>query len=107
MSVCSPLTNCGAPSGLIEGHAAELPLSESLDRYLSFPLRGLYRVVDNKGEVIEPRALVGDGTSWAVQLRAAGRAASSESVVWIVYRGSPAAFDKNLHDFHCNSMPIQ
>ncbi|MEZ6151701.1 MAG: hypothetical protein R3C09_16455 [Pirellulaceae bacterium] len=83
-------------SGLIEGHAAELPLSESLDRYLSFPLRGLYRVVDNKGEVIEPRALVGDGTSWAVQLRAAGRAASSESVVWIVYRGSPAAFDKNL-----------
>jgi len=83
-------------SGLIEGRGAELPLSEALDRYLSFPLRGVYRVVDKRGESIEPRALVGDGTNWAVQLRAAGRASSSGSVVWIVYRGSPAGFEKQL-----------
>ncbi|MCA9160080.1 MAG: hypothetical protein KDA72_17220, partial [Planctomycetales bacterium] len=43
-----------------------------------------------------PHALVGDGTSWAEQLRAADSEASSKSVAWIVYRGSPAAFEKNL-----------
>ncbi|MEO8271831.1 MAG: hypothetical protein ABI557_19060, partial [Aureliella sp.] len=83
-------------SGLIEGHAAELPLGPSLDRYLSFPLRGLYRVVDKRGEAIDPRALVGDGASWAEQLRDAGRETERGSVAWIVYRGSPAAFQKNL-----------
>jgi hypothetical protein len=86
-------------SGLIEGQGAELPLSEPLDRYLSFPLRGMYGVVDNKGELIEPHALVGDGASWARQMLSedhVGRIASSGSAVWLVYRGSPAAFE-----MHC------
>ena len=84
-------------SGLIEGHGAELPLSESLDRYLSFPLRGLYGVVDRSGESIEPRALVGDGASWSTQLCDARRPSSGGRVHWIVYRGSPTGFEKNLH----------
>lgn len=106
-------------SGLIEASGAELPLSESLNRYLSFPLRGVYRVLDSQGQPLEPRALIGNGDSWRAQLLVAsglnhsgfdeqqGGAGESAAVSfpagqlltgdqWIVYRGSPASFNRQL-----------
>lgn len=106
-------------SGLIEASGAKLPLTESLNRYLSFPLRGVYRVLDSRGEPLAPRALIGNGESWRAQLLAAsglkhigfveqqggGGESAAESFPdggllagdqWIVYRGSPAGFDRQL-----------
>lgn len=106
-------------SGLIEASGAELPLSDSLNRYLSFPLRGLYRVLDSQGQPLEPQALIGNGESWRAQLLVAsglnhsgfdeqqGRAGESAADSfpagelfagdqWIVYRGSPASFNRQL-----------
>ncbi len=108
-------------SGLIEASGAELPLTDSLDQYLSFPLRGLYQLVDAQGAPLAPRALIGDGASWRGQLlaaaeheygtaqaeqsRAGGGAAEqfvgAELVAgnpnqWIVYRGSPSSFRRQL-----------
>ncbi len=111
-------------SGLIEESGAELPLTDSLNQYLSFPLRGLYQVVDSQGEPCAPRALVGNGASWHGQMLSAGGRENSpahadpdgetggeaEETVshqvagerfvtgqqWIVYRGGPASFERHL-----------
>lgn len=106
-------------SGLIEAAGAKLPLNESLNRYLSFPLRGLYRVVDADGKPLAPKALIGNGESWRAQLFSADRrnqsglgeeqggagGATAENFPgdqliagdqWIVYRGSPESFKRHL-----------
>ncbi len=82
-----PADRLWCASGLIEGDNAALPLSPSLNRYLSFPLRGDYRVCDSSGGFVEPNSLIGDWEVWWQQLSQAkvGR-------VWIVSRGNPAAF---------------
>ncbi len=81
-------------SGLIEGSAAQLPLSSQEDSYLSFPLRGSYAVVDPVGQVVAPHALVRSGRTWAEQLLA--DPSSEGQTNWIVYRGTPAGFQSQL-----------
>jgi mannosyltransferase len=105
-------------SGLVEAAGAQLPLDENLSVYLSFPLRGTYRVVDAHGTWLEPRGLLLSGEAWAEQLLAApARTTQSESsqvveelqtpttlpsspqrqaVKWIVYRGSRAGLERRL-----------
>lgn len=78
-------------SGLIEGDHAHLPLEPALNRYLSFPLRGAYRVSTSSHRAVEPLALVGDYKRWTEQL-----SASPEPSLWIVFRGRPAALEAGL-----------
>lgn len=84
-------------SGLIEAKGAKLPLSPELNRYLSFPLRGVYTIVDSSGQLVEPQALLTSGDDWARQLLAARPAERPRlQTLWIVYRGSPTSFDERL-----------
>jgi hypothetical protein len=84
-------------SGLIEANGATLPLGPELNRYLSFPLRGLYAIVDSSGQLVEPQALLTSADDWARQLLAARPAEPpTHQTLWIVYRGSPASFDERL-----------
>ncbi len=43
-------------SGLIEAESASIPPPESMNAYLSFPLRGLYRIDVNDRRMLEPAA---------------------------------------------------
>jgi hypothetical protein len=54
-------------SGLIEGKQASLPMSEEFRTYLSFPLRGMYRVRDKQGRAYEPQPLLDDASLWPQQ----------------------------------------
>jgi len=105
-------------SGLVEAAGAQLPLDDDLSVYLSFPLRGTYRVVDANGVWLEPRGLLLSGEAWAEQLLAASdRRTQAESpqaleelpsvssmpsspegqaVKWIVYRGSRVGLERRL-----------
>lgn len=58
-------------SELIEGNRQELPLDDSTNRYLSYPLRGAYRVIERNGTgatSVSANALVNDQALWAKQL---------------------------------------
>ncbi len=84
-------------SGLIEANGATLPLGPELNRYLSFPLRGLYAIVDSSGQLVEPQALLTSGDDWARQLLAARPTEPPTlQTLWIVYRGSPTSLDERL-----------
>lgn len=84
-------------SGLIEGRDVALPLDAEADRYLSYPLRACYRVVDTLGVSREPRALVNDSSRWPEQWRDSD-AGPIRGKIWIVYRGSAAQLDQRLAD---------
>ncbi len=87
-------------SGLIEGHTVDVPLAPQLDRYLSFPLRGIYSVTASRssGQFVEPHALVADSRLWKEQLDAAEQISrlSGLRVVWIVYRGPATTLARKL-----------
>jgi hypothetical protein len=90
-------------SGLIEAASAEIPLSDAMNAYLSFPLRGIYRVQTVEEQTIAPYALWGTSADWRKLLAGASRKREAErkgragaSNLFIVYRGSQAAFDRRL-----------
>jgi mannosyltransferase len=77
-------------SGLIEGREASLPLSAEFERYLSYPLRGAYRVRDRLGAIQEPHALANDWRLWEQQWRTQN---SAREKLWIIYRGPAERFE--------------
>ncbi len=81
-------------SGLIEansiaGKPVRLPLDDGFAEYLSFPLLGVYRVVDRSGHEVSVTPLVGDYRHWASQVieRLAEEPAQAPNL-WLVYRGA-------------------
>lgn len=68
-------------AGLIEGYQIDPPLSQPMDEYLSYPLRGIYRV-EAGTKTVEPHGLVGSRQRWLDQIRSA-----TKTTAWIVYRG--------------------
>ena len=81
-------------SGLIEansiaGKPVRLPLDKGFAEYLSFPLLGVYRVVDRSGHDVSVTPLVGDYRQWASQVieRLAEEPAQAPNL-WLVYRGA-------------------
>lgn len=82
-------------AGLIEGSSVDLPLSDRQNVYLSFPLRGDYRIHSSQGRVIEPRALVNDARKWAAQFSSA-LTDQTEQRLWFFYRGTPARLQQRL-----------
>lgn len=68
-------------AGLIEGYQIDPPLSHKMDEYLSYPLRGIYRVEAGTA-VVEPHGLIGNRQRWLDQIRS-----TKQGKVWIVYRG--------------------
>lgn len=80
-------------SGLIEGRDAQLPLSAEFGRYLSYPLRGGYRVRDRLGAVVEPNALLNDSRLWEQQWRTR---VHDDEKLWIIFRGPADRLDSIL-----------
>ncbi|MEZ6137823.1 MAG: hypothetical protein R3C53_23290 [Pirellulaceae bacterium] len=78
-------------SGLIEGRGVSIPISEPLDQYLSFPLRGCYQVRDLSGAPVRPHGLVNDWHQWPNQFQLV-----DSRNHWIVYRGPADALNKIL-----------
>lgn len=80
-------------SGLIEARRVQLPLAEEMDQYLTFPLRGLYRVQPS-GRPIEPRALVGGPDQWLAQWHSTGNPVPSQ--LFIVFRARATSIQSRL-----------
>ncbi len=89
-------------AGLLEGHAANIPLGPQQDEYLSFPLRGCYRVVSDD-ETIMPRALVGSSRDWTEQITLTG--IHKIQRVWIVCRGTRSSLEKRLRQARLSELP--
>lgn len=81
-------------AGLIEGTGLSLPIADSVDEYLSYPLRGDYRI-SSDGRAVIPHGLVADRKLWLEQIRQARKwtslpsdnPAGTTTEVWIIYRG--------------------
>lgn len=74
-------------AGLIEGLGLKPPVSDALDEYLSYPMRGSFRIT---GGMAPPQGLVADRQLWMQQIRhraADGELSKSPNEIWIVYRG--------------------
>lgn len=87
-------------SGLIEGSGIALPLGEEANSYLSFPLRGCYRV-RAAGEVNrrEPLALVNEPQRWKTQWPYRIRVSNANLPLgraWIVFRGTAEQLSRSL-----------
>ena len=80
-------------AGLIEGRSMSPPLDRSQDEYLSFPLRGCYRV-RSAGRQVQPHGLVGDSRRWREQIQAGFENGRREA--WIVCRGSGENLERRL-----------
>jgi mannosyltransferase len=80
-------------SGLIEANLNELPLSDATSKYLSFPLRSIYRVNDRELNEIEVIGLVQDESLWHLQLTEVW---TDKNRAWIVYRGALQRFEAKL-----------
>lgn len=76
-------------SGLIEAAAAEYPLTQAENAYLSFPLRGLYRVGTQHGTIIWPDALIGGWPEWTRQI---SESTTADQRVFVFFRGNLRAF---------------
>lgn len=96
-------------SGLIEGLYVVPPLESSDNEYLSYPLRGCYRIVA-EGELVIPNGLVGRSVYWAQQLadsvsNQGDGLAVQTSRAWIVCRGNLAALESRLQRAGLSSVP--
>ncbi len=91
--------------GLIEANSSEsnplsLPLNPSFAEYLSFPLLGVYRIVDQSGQSIPVTPLLGDHRRWAAQVVELLVAAPDQTQrLWLVYRGNPVRLKTRLSEF--------
>ncbi len=91
-------------SGLIEGRGRSLPLSEDWNHYLSFPLRGCYRIHEaSPDHRPDPVALVNNVQRWAMQMPLRKNVDSSLDQAhrpvgncWIVYRGTFEQLSRKL-----------
>jgi mannosyltransferase len=80
---------------LIESQGLQLPIDQTLDDYLSFPLRGCYRVRPPGSQAgIDPHGLIADRRQWEAQL--VGQRQRLTDAQWIVYRGGAAALERDL-----------
>ncbi len=68
-------------AGLIEGYQIDAPLTQTMDEYLSYPLRGIYRV-EASTTTVQPHGLVGNRKQWLEQIRS-----TKHDAAWIIYRG--------------------
>ena len=87
-------------SGLIEAKNVQFPLTEKDNAYLSFPLRGLYRLGSSDGQVILPDALVGGWPDWTKQI--ASQSEPSQHV-FVFFRGDLRAFQAAVNKMSENS----
>lgn len=84
-------------SDLIEGDSLNAPLSQEQDDYLSFPLRGIYAIRANDGDVVEPHSLVSDAGQWIVQWRSRGELSAGEGSgarLFVVARASSTSLNQ-------------
>jgi hypothetical protein len=94
----SPTQSLWCYAGLIEGLGLKLPLTEDADEYLSYPLRGCYRISKN-ATTVTPHGLVADRRLWLQQIRSSattsGKTIFSQKV-WIFYRGEAERLTADL-----------
>lgn len=96
-------------SNLIEGNALSLPIDPDLERYLSFPARGTYRVADPRGKLVPVFALANErrptglsSSTWLAQWQlheeqAQSRGQSGSSLlVYAIYRGTADDLQRRL-----------
>ncbi len=98
-------------SGLIEGSRIALPVGEETNRYLSFPLRGCYRMraVDEANRRA-PQALVNEPERWKTQWQARSRLSETKLPVgraWIVFRGTAEQLSRSLQQARIRDAQIQ
>ena len=78
-------------AALIEGYQIDPPLTQPMNEYLSYPLRGIYRVQAGMATV-DPHGLVGNRQRWLDQIRSVNR-----NAVWIIYRGPADRLKSDLN----------
>ncbi len=81
-------------SGLIEAVNVQLPLSDPLSEYLSYPLRGIHQI-KNQDRPITPHALIAERKSWLQQIQQQTKI-DGHNQVWIVYRGPAERLERDL-----------
>ena len=95
-------------SGLIEANSTSaepmrLPLDPAFAAYLSFPLRGVYRVVDSAGYEVAVTPLVGEHRQWASQVtERLAKEPIQDHTVWLVYRGALSRLKTKLAEFQAD-----
>lgn len=90
---CNATDEIWCASQLIEGNANP-PLSQSLDQYLSYPLRGLYASQKIAAENVH--ALVNDPQKWADQVIDTNATIGESKTTWFVYRGLAQDLDRRI-----------
>jgi hypothetical protein len=82
-------------SGLIEARTLHPPLTDSQNEYLTFPLRGIYRITTPSSPV-SLAGLVGQSRFWQEQLFGSSIEADGVKAAWIIHRGSAESLRRRL-----------